>query len=434
MTLAIASTLGIDPPEVRRGSTVPTEFLDRILRALGIDPSGLQNSYRKMERALAEVGETYDPAEDSSEARGRTGGGTITNAGYRKLLRGLSGEPRCFILSVADSPASSQYGDVMGSSYGFAVTVSGSRLLIAGGAGSRAIFYRTRNASDEPRRAFVGTAVVTTIERTGPDDFQAHLSGYRALPEPVLDKDVSIAGWNRQHGITEISHDTFVALERAGRGGGDESGPSHGERPATLGPGPESPATPPVASVVPVPGDETEDPLAGAGRIDGPVDLSVCADPLPSDLPLPSGPPSPDLHPALPVEGAGGRRGRRRPPVEQRRVDKFVEERAIFLATQYMTEWGWRLSRDCQALGVGYDLEFERDGTFRHVEVKGIAGNQVEFNLTALEWRRVLVDESFMVVAVTGALSPTTTRIRVLTRDQLQAAERSPVQYRLRLR
>ncbi len=95
---------------------------------------------------------------------------------------------------------------------------------------------------------------------------------------------------------------------------------------------------------------------------------------------------------------------------------------------------GWRLLRDCQALGVGFDLEFEKGGTIRHVEVKGVGGSRLAFNMTALEWRRVLEDREFFVIAVTSVLDPSSTHVHVLTRNTLQDADRSPVQYRLNVR
>ncbi len=217
-TAAIAEYLGIDPPLVGAGSTVPTEFLDRVLEAIGVDPSSYGSSYRKLEAALSAVGEVYDPALDSSEARGKTGGGTITNSGYRKLLRGLTGAPRCFILNVADSPASERYRDITGESYGFDSSVSGRKALLEAGPGSLVLFHRTGKAFAEPRKAFVAKAHVVSIEEVAPGRFRAHLAGYREFENVVPDSDTDIAGWNRQHGIVEIGHETFLALESVGGG------------------------------------------------------------------------------------------------------------------------------------------------------------------------------------------------------------------------
>ena len=212
VTAAIAMTLRIDPPGVGAGSTVQSEFLDRILEAVGDDPSLYRNTYRKLEHALGKFDEMYDPLVDSSEGRGRTGGGTITNAGYRKLLCAISGEPRCFILNAADNVASARYGDATGKFYGYDTTVSGSRALTEAGTGSRVIFHRTRNAAGAPKQSFVAMAEVTAIEVVAPGTRRAYLSGFREFLYAVPDSEVHLTGWNHRHAITEVSDETFRAL------------------------------------------------------------------------------------------------------------------------------------------------------------------------------------------------------------------------------
>ena len=386
VTLAIATTLGIDPPGVGAGSTVQSEFLTRIIEAIGDDPTLFGSTYRKLEHALGTFDEVYDPLVDSSEGRGRTGGGTITNAGYRKLLRGITGEPRCFILNVSEDISSARYGDVTGKFYGYDPSVSGSRALTEAGTGSRVVFYRTGNAPGLPKRAFVAKAEVAGIEGVAPGTRRANLSGFRELVRAVPESEVKISGWNHRNAITEISGETFRALLA-----------NDAETPVTVSERHEE------ASVTPLSVGTTTPPrilnqadidklLASAGPVDAPLDLSGRADPLPDILPTPTGTPAPDLLASLPedriistVSGSAARVG-------LRLIDSFVEQRAVFIAQQYMEENGWTLSRDCQSLGIGYDLEFTKASQRRHVEVKGIGQSVLSFNLTALEWRRVLSD------------------------------------------
>ena len=430
VTSAIAEYLGIDPPLVGVGSTVPTEFLGRVLEAMGVDPSDYGSSYRKLEVALSAVGEVYDPALDSSESRGRTGGGTITNTGYRKLLRGLTGTPRCFILSLADSPASERYRDITGESYGFDTSVSGRNALLEAGPGSLVVFHRTGKAFAEPKKAFVAKAHVVSIEEVAPGRFRAHLAGYREFEIVVPDSDTDIAGWNRQHGIVEIGHETFLALESVG--GGRSVSPTVAVTSSSVPSSTSSGSSRTFSKVV---SDEDADGvLAKAGPVDGPLHPGASVDVLPETLPLPTGAPSTDRLTPLPGDDEMRRGSGRASGPGQRRIDKFIEKRAIHLTKAFMEANEWRLQRDCQALGVGFDLEFEKGGIVRHVEVKGVGGPRLAFNMTALEWRRVLEDKDFLVIAVTSVLDPSSTHIHVLTRDALQDAERSPLQYRLNIR
>nr|WP_232530762.1 DUF3883 domain-containing protein [Microlunatus antarcticus] len=114
-------------------------------------------------------------------------------------------------------------------------------------------------------------------------------------------------------------------------------------------------------------------------------------------------------------------------------LDKYIERRAVHVAKVYLANQGWRLHRDCQKLGVGYDLEFRKGDSSLNVEVKGIQGSSLSFNMTALEWARVVNDPDFIVIAVTGVIQATTTQVHILTRDRLAAGERRVVQYRMNL-
>ena len=226
---AIARVLGIPKPKLSNGGTVTSDFLDDIIAALGSSVPDEANAYRRFEHVLSLCGEIYDPTIDSSEATRSGGGSTITAPGYRKLLRGITAEPRCFIFNIADHPVSSIYRDVPGRSYGFTKKVSGRRPLLEAGVGSEVVFYRTQKASIDPRMAFVATAVIESLQEPAPGEFRAYLVGYREFRTPVPESQTSIQGWNRQHGIAEISHDTFEAL--VDRGNGNIEKRDHAKRP-----------------------------------------------------------------------------------------------------------------------------------------------------------------------------------------------------------
>jgi hypothetical protein len=52
---------------------------------------------------------------------------------------------------------------------------------------------------------------------------------------------------------------------------------------------------------------------------------------------------------------------------------------------------------------IGYDLECHRNGEERHIEVKGISGSELQFILTANEYKQSKNDPKFWLVAVTAA-------------------------------
>lgn len=86
-------------PKVNKGvgSSVYSDFVTPLTRAVGLRPDDYRNKYRRIEAVLRRLNESYDPHSDTSEAADSGGGGTITNAGLRKVrgaLRRLSPEDR----------------------------------------------------------------------------------------------------------------------------------------------------------------------------------------------------------------------------------------------------------------------------------------------------------------------------------------------------
>jgi hypothetical protein len=423
LTSEIADLLGIPRPPIGKGSTVAgPDLIHPALVAVGVDPAELKNNYRRFERLLDHFGAEYDPRSDSSEHRGRTGGETITNDGFKKLFSAISGKRRCFILNWADNPESVQYEDIPGKKYGFDDSVTGRNPFLHGGPGSRVVIYRTKNASSNPM-SFDAAATVLDMFSEGANH-NAVLAEQAEFPYPVPFRDVHIEGWNVQHSIVEITYETYVALLRAGGlefdgvadlGTAAGMGAPSGEGFTSPHPDEKSGDSPKVQDLPPI-----DDPVDTTGRA-GPI-----PDELPGTLEAPDlerrSAPDPDR-----TERWFGRTGRTNVSRNKR-----IEERAVFLATEHLVSVeGWTLTRDCQKDGCGYDFEFEKDGRIIHAEVKGIGKSSLAFNLTDYEWARVLNDPLFLVVAVTDVLDDDCFEIHFLRRDQITGAQARATQYRV---
>lgn len=81
-----------------------------------------------------------------------------------------------------------------------------------------------------------------------------------------------------------------------------------------------------------------------------------------------------------------------------------VEEAAVNLVIETYRQEGWQVvsveERKC-----GFDLLCARDGEEAHVEVKGVAGEDRRFVITAGELLRAVDDDQFVLALVTSALS-----------------------------
>ncbi|MBO3089082.1 hypothetical protein [Cellulomonas dongxiuzhuiae] len=85
----IIRLLGMPRVSKGEGSSVYNDFVGPLTKSVGLDPAAYRNKYRRVEAVLRVLGEQYNPASDTSEATNSGGGGTITNAGLRKVLRAL---------------------------------------------------------------------------------------------------------------------------------------------------------------------------------------------------------------------------------------------------------------------------------------------------------------------------------------------------------
>ena len=206
---SIAAELGIRGISLSAGSTVPSAFIRDVAEKLNCPTSS--NTYEVLASVLEAVGASYDKYLDSSE-HSDTGGGTITNHGFRKILTNVSGKPYTFILNYNDHAVSDKYSDDHGKQYIFDSKVTGRRALLEAGIGSRVVFYRTSKSSQLPRMVFAGTALIIGIETDNSGRTTLKFEGYREFDIPIPSSQTQIQGWNVQHSIVEISLETYEQI------------------------------------------------------------------------------------------------------------------------------------------------------------------------------------------------------------------------------
>jgi len=205
----IAEAASVEAVPLSNGGTVPSSFLDAI--AARFDLVGDSNTYRVFERILTTLGHVYEPALDSSE-HSDTGGGTITNHGYRKLLRALSKTAYTFILNYNDHDVSEKYSDNHGQSYSFNNAVNGRKGLLEAGKGSRVLFYKTSKASDHPNKCFTGWAEIEEIQTDEAQNTTLSFRNYSTFTLPISVEDVQVNGWNVQNSISEIEPSLLIEM------------------------------------------------------------------------------------------------------------------------------------------------------------------------------------------------------------------------------
>lgn len=403
-----ADALGIAHATMSTGGTVVSTFLDDVHKALYGTATGSRDTYRKAERLIQALGLTYDPYWDTSEAADK-GGGTVTARTYSRIRSAVTGTPRCFILNVTDAPAGSEWETDRSTVYRYDSTVTGRMSLNDAGPGSRVLFYSTSKLTKSGMH-FVGHAEVNYIASNWEGPWEAQLVDYAEFAHPVAVDGVTIHGWNRQHAITEIDWSTYEKVVVEGG-----VSPEVGGSAALKDPG--------------------GDVVAMRVAEDFPADAAVPTLHVPADIPdgvLTLQPPTAPIYEES-EDGstvAGGSSTSARSASDRKR-DKVAELRAIELTIKALEFDGWTYSADRQKDGVGYDLEFTKNGRILKVEVKGVQGTRLAFNLTPKEAWRAETDPDWVVVAVTSVLSPTAYKLDLVWRDQIAAARRVVTGYRL---
>ncbi|WP_454860633.1 DUF3883 domain-containing protein [Promicromonospora soli] len=420
----IALELGIDDPPVSRGSSVDSKFLDAVHAALTGEPANGGNANRNVELVLTHLGLTYDPYWDTSEATASQGGSTVTTRAYSRILARMIDRPRCFVLNTTDAPVGTRWEETVdkGSLYRYDGTVTGRRPFNEAGPGSRVIYYSTSKSSVHPMHYISCAEVVHIAPGWSPPKgggWEAKLEGYREFPAPVPADHVEVVGRNNQHAISEITWNTYQEILVAG------------------GIGPEEP----VAARAGL----EDDPGAGivARKIVETTDVTW--DPtvtleIPDTVDLAHTPKADWAMPAYEVED-NGTLVQKNPAVgldfprqtqSDRDRNREAEKLAIAITKTALTSTGWTLLSDQQAHGVGYDLLFGNGDQRLKVEVKGIIGRLLQFNVTPKEFWVAENDPDFLLVVVTQVLSPAY-KVHTMRADRLLTARRSPTGYRISL-
>ncbi|PKQ26274.1 MAG: hypothetical protein CVT64_04035 [Actinobacteria bacterium HGW-Actinobacteria-4] len=415
---AVAAEFGIsDSPNGTQRANV-NALLDRVCESRLPPQSRDDDVARKTEALLEHVGLVYDPFWDTNEG---AGGDPleISERALSRILCSLRAYPRCFLLNVSDAAVGAKWEVDPETRYRYDSNVTGRVPFNQAGPGSRIIYYSTSNSSTHPMH-FTASARVRYIAPSKEGTWEAQLTGYTPFTKPVAKGRLELPGWNVQHAITEISAETFDRLVEAGGG---------------------VPAVDTPPSAVPDPGprvvltDEREEGLIEA-RLH---ELFPVGDTAPR-LEVPQQLPGGELLGSAPIEPQYIKDGARlrnasAGPVFKRSakpaLDRIAEKRAIDIVRASLALDGWELVRDCQADGVGYDLEFAREDRSLHVEVKGIQGMRLDFNLTPKELWCAQNDNNWVLVAVTSVLSPENFAPVLLTRDRVVNARMVVTGYRL---
>jgi hypothetical protein len=108
--------------------------------------------------------------------------------------------------------------------------------------------------------------------------------------------------------------------------------------------------------------------------------------------------------------------------------NRKVEEAAVNLVSETYRQEGW-LVESVEEKRCSFDLHCVRHGEEAHVEVKGVAGAERQFVITAGELRRAREDDRFVLALVTLALSSQPGLERLPAATFRSAFTFAPIQY-----
>lgn len=403
----VVRLLSIDPVRMSSGSTVISDALDRIHAAITGRPTIGMTAHQKVAAILEALSLTYDPHWDTSK------GSTVTVRAYSRMLVALTGRPRCLVVDSIDAAAENAQRNGKTLYYPYDKTFVGTTNLNEAGPGSLVLFCNRNDHRQNPR-SYVATARVEYISPGWKGPWTAELSGFRKFDTPVRADFAEAAKRYGRNTITEITWRQYQEIVAAGTGTRPESDD--------------------VGAGLDVGGER----IARGVALDFPTSaVMVVGDAVPARRTNDSLDPSPEREPAYtdrPAEGGLVRIPPGRRSASDRERDKIVEERAVALATKHLQNLGWRVVADRQKDGVGYDIEFTDGVRTMHLEVKGIQGPRLAFNLTAKEWWRARTDPDFVLAGVTDVLSPTKVHVSLLGPAEIVAADRAATQFRVEVR
>jgi hypothetical protein len=330
----------------------------------------------------------------------------VSESYWRKLVSRHHGRPWVFVCNYAENEASAVHGDVHGITYGFHEDVTTWRGIVTSGPGSLIVFYNTSHAPVN-KLSFTGVARVRRVHEMFDSSnnrrkWRVHLEDYQDI-QPVRANAITIPGRNVQHGIQAITWNSFAEILDLGQQPIDRF-----EELEVL----DNPTESGTVNSSPL------DRVAGRGP-----DLVI---PVPNPLRLSvSEEVAYELSDEVRGQSVEGKRDGRDSATNKRK-----EIRAIEIATTYMQLQGWTLARDCQKDGVGFDLEFARGDETLLVEVKGIGGPAIAFNMTAKEWHLCTTNSKFLLIAVTNVLDDDAFRVNPLWPVDICRLQRRATQYR----
>lgn len=334
----------------------------------------------------------------------------LTESFWRRIVAKQTGRPWVFILSYADNEASAIHEDVHGVSYGFHEGVTTWRGIVAAGPGSHVVFYNTSNAPKNPM-CFTGIAKVRLIEERplsseGKRTWRAHLEDFHEI-SPVAAVDIPISKRNVQHGIQAISWNSFSEIVERGQFSLAEN--------EAINSGAKVSTSEDIRDlnyeIAAKRGPEFVIPQFSSRELrPSPIHIEV-----------------PDTDREKNHAFKPTRRSNR-----DQDLNRLTEVRAVEIATAYLVSKGWSLRHDRQRDGVGYDLEFQQEELSLFVEVKGIRGEDLAFNMTAYEWHQTLNLKGFVLIAVTNTLDNEKLKIHVLWPEEICRLQRAITQFRLR--
>ena len=389
------------------GNRIPSDLavLERICDQNGITRSVGNGIDLLAEKVCAKFDIQFDSKKDFEKSSQYVA--QLSEHFWRKIVRHLRDEPWIFICNYAENEASAVHNDLFGITYGFHENVTTWRGLVASGSDSYVVFYNTSDAPHS-KMSYSSFARIEEIEESkeldekGRRHWKAKLSDFHMLT-PVPVGKIEIDGRNTQHGIQAVTYDTFRRIIELGKGDDFFNFDEDAEN---------------DFQTVKFGSFDLNDVLSHGPSLDEIVpNLEVLS---PSEL-----------DESMSEKESKADRAISNSRRNTRNLDKQTEAKAVEIALAFLSSQGWELLHDNQRDGVGYDFEFTKNGESLLIEVKGIRGSKLEFNMTAREFFVCCSKKHFRLIAVTNALEPEKYKIRVLFPSDIFQMRRRVTQYRL---
>jgi len=109
-------------------------------------------------------------------------------------------------------------------------------------------------------------------------------------------------------------------------------------------------------------------------------------------------------------------------------TNRKVERAAVRYVSGWYRRQGWKV-KSVEAEKCGYDLRCKRNSVIEHVEVKGIAGSEPCFNITASEVNQAQINPAFIIYIVTASLSKSPKGLRLTGIQLHEQFTFRPLQY-----